>query len=130
MTAIRTFSATKHAPDHFEPDSDDPQAQRRMRGMLEQIDYAAYASNKAVIGAALGEVSAARLQRLAVAASTARAQWLSEALAIADGNPGAALGQVAKLAELRTAFLELTEAYEGLRRIIERGYAAYKAPAP
>lgn len=124
MTAIRT----KHAPDHFEPQSDDPQAQRKVRGMLEQIDYAAYASNQAVIGAMLGEVSAARLQRLAVAAATARAQWASEALAIADANPGAAIAQVGKLTELRTAFLELSEAYEGLRRIIERGYASYKAP--
>lgn len=124
MTAIRT----KHAPDHFEPQSDDPQAQRRVRGMLEQIDYTAYASNKTVLGQVIGEVDSARVQKLAVAAAAARARWVSEALAIADQGSAGASGQVARLAEMRAAFLELTEAYEALRRMIERGYVAYKPP--
>lgn len=127
MTAIRTFTATKYAPDHFEPEENaDPQAQRRLRGQLEQIDYAAFAANKAVIGQTLGEVDAGRLQRLAVAAATARARWVSEAVALAEaGSPGAA--QVARLGELRSAYHELAEAYEALRRMVERGYVSYRA---
>jgi hypothetical protein len=126
MSVTRSFSATKHAPDHFEPEDGDPQAQRRMRGLLEQIDYAAFASNKAVLAQAIGELDAGRLQRLAVAAATARARWVSEALALADAGPGAAGAQGARLAELRNAFIELTEAYEALRRMVERGYIAYR----
>jgi len=130
MSVTRTFSATKYAPDHFEPDdASDPQAQRKVRGLLEQIDYAAFASNKAVLGQVLGELDTARVQRLAVAAATARARWVNEALTIADAGPGAAVSGAAKLTELRTAFLELTEAYEGLRRMVERGYVAYRPVA-
>ena len=130
MSAIRTFSATKYASDHFEPEgASDPQAQRRVRGQLEQIDYTAFASNKAVLAQAVGEVDASRLQRLAVAAANARARWVAEALAIADAGPSAAAGQIARLAEMRTAFCELTDAYEALRRMIERGYVSYKPAA-
>lgn len=130
MSAIRTFSATKYASDHFQPEeSNDPQAQRRLRGYLEKIDYTAFASNKAVIGQVLGEVDAGRLQRLAVAVASARARWVAEALQIADAGPAAAGAQTGRLAELRNAYLELSEAYEAARRMIERGYAPYK-PAP
>jgi hypothetical protein len=130
MSVTRSFSATKYAPDHFQPDEhSDPHAQRKMRGLLEQIDYTAFASNKAVIAQTVGDVDAGRMQRLAVAAAAARARWVAEALAIADSGPGAAAAQVAKLAEMRTAFLELSEAYEGLRRMVERGYVNYR-PAP
>jgi len=131
MSVTRSFSATKYAPDHFEPEeSNDPHAQRKMRGLLEQIDYTAFASNKAVIGQAVGDLDASRMQRLAVAAAAARARWVAEALAIADAGPGAAGAQVAKLTEMRTAFLELSEAYEALRRMVERGYVTYRAAAP
>ena len=129
MSATRTFSATKYAPDHFQPEDTDPQTQRKVRGLLEQIDYTAFASNKAVIGHVLGELDQARLQKLAIASATARAKWVSEALALADAGPGEALAQAGKLAQLRTAYIELTEAYEGLRRMVERGYLAYKPTA-
>jgi len=130
MSGTRTFTATKYAPDHFEPEvNDDPQAQRKVRGLLEQIDYTAFASNKAVIAQTVGDVDAARMQRLAVAASAARAKWVAEALAIADAGPGAAMAQINKLTEMRAAFMELTEAYEALRRMVERGYVTYKPAA-
>lgn len=130
MTAIRTYSATKHAPDHFEPqDSSDPQAQRRLRGYLEQIDYTAFASNKTVISQVIGELDSARLQRLSVAAALARARWVAEALSHADEGPAAAGAKAGRLTELRTAFIELTEAYEAARRMIERGYVTYKPSA-
>jgi hypothetical protein len=51
--AIMT-SSTRRTGDHFEPNDVDPQVQRRLRGYLEQIDYTAFASNKAVLGATMG----------------------------------------------------------------------------
>ena len=82
MTMTRT-ATIRRAMDHFEPEADsDPQAQRRLRGYLEQIDYTAYAANLAVLAPVVGEVDAARFQRLAVAAAQARAQWAAEALAM------------------------------------------------
>ena len=129
MSGTRTFTATTYAPDHFEPEDGDPQAQRKMRGLLEQIDYTAFASNKAMLAQTIGELDAGRMQKLAVAAAAARAKWVAEALAIADAGPGAAAAQVARLAEMRSAFLELTEAYEALRRMVERGYVSYRPGA-
>ncbi len=126
MSMSRT-SSVRTPLDHFEPEeTTDPQAQRRLRGQLEQIDYTAFAANKAVIGHALPQVDAARFQRLAVASAQARATWAAAALAIADqgGEPSAA--EVARLATLRAAWNELSEAYEGLRRMVGRGYVAYK----
>jgi hypothetical protein len=131
MSVTRTFSPTKFASDHFEPEIDsDPQAQRRMRGQLEQIDYTAFVSNREVIGQVVGRADAAQFQRLAVAAATARARWVAEAMALADAGPAVAPAQIARLAELRAAYEELTEAYEALRRIVERGYLAYRAAGP
>ncbi len=44
--ATRT-SSYRVSLDHFEPqETTDPQAQRRLRGQLEQIDYTAFAANK------------------------------------------------------------------------------------
>ena len=85
MSTTRTSSFRRVALDHFEPEADiDPQAQRRLRGLLEQIDYTVYASNREVIAAVIGSTDAARFQRLAVAAAHARAVWVAEAMAIAD----------------------------------------------
>jgi hypothetical protein len=128
MSAIRTYSASKHAPDHFQPEDSDPQAQKRIRAAMEQIDYTAFASNKAVIAQVIGELDSGRLQRLAVAAASARARWIGEALAIADAGPAGAGAHAPRLAELRAAYLELAEAYEGARRLVERGYVPYRAP--
>ena len=130
MSVTRSFSATKYASDHFEPEVDsDPHAQRKMRGQLEQIDYTAFISNREVIGQALAKVDTAQFQRLAVAAATARTHWVAEAMALADAGPGASVEQVAKLTHLRTAYQELAEAYEALRRMIERGYLSYRSSA-
>jgi|SRR5579875_1407124 len=115
--------------DHFEPEALDPQAQRRLRGQLEQIDYTAFASNQAVLGQMLGAVDVAQVQRLAVAAAQARGRWAARALELSErpGEPSAA--DVAELARLRAAFDELREAYEGLRRMVERGYLTFHAGA-
>ena len=127
MTMTRTSNFRRAAMDHFEPETGDPQAQKRLRGQLEQIDYTAYAANLAVLPTVVGEVSAARFQRLAVASAQARAQWTAEALAMPEAAGTVSPAQATRLAGLRAAYEELTEAYEALRRMVERGYLTYRA---
>jgi len=100
----------------------DPAAQKRLRGRLEKLDYTAYASNCAVVGQTLGPVGEESIQRLAVAAATARADWIRAAFELADAHGSPAGEAVASLARRRAAFEELAAAYEGVRRLIERGY--------
>jgi long-subunit acyl-CoA synthetase (AMP-forming) len=130
MSVTRTSGFRRVAADHFEPqEATDPAAQRRLRGQLEQVDYTAFVSNREVIGQMLGKADAAKVQRLAIAASTARARWVAEALAITEEGPVVTVAQVDKLAHLRAAYEELLEVYEAMRRMIERGYLAYEAPS-
>ena len=125
MSITRTSIVWRGA-DHFEPDDGvDPQAQRRLRGQLEQIDYAAYVSNREIIGQVLGPTDATKFQRLAVAAAQARAGWAKMALAIADSGQPASPQQIDKLADMRRAYQELADAYDGLRRMVERGYVGF-----
>ncbi|WP_396594399.1 hypothetical protein [Brevundimonas sp. R86498] len=118
--------------DHFEPSDTDPHEQRRLRGHLEQIDYAAFVSNREVIPQIMGlgasHTEAAAFQRLAVVAATARARWIAEALKISESGQAIGVAEARKLADLRTTYDELSEAYEGLRRMVERGYLPYRSP--
>ncbi|MES1202613.1 MAG: hypothetical protein ABUS57_14315 [Pseudomonadota bacterium] len=118
------------APDHFEPEAVlDPQEQRRLRGHLEQIDYAAFAANRETLEKMVGgAVTLAQFQRMAVAAALARGRWVAAAMAIAQTTQPTAV-QIAQLEMLRKTFEEMTEAYEGLRRMVERGYLHYQAKA-
>ena len=127
-TSVSNFRRPIH--DHFEPDVNaDSQAQRRLRGQLEQIDYTAFASNREVLAAVLGSTDAAKFQRLAVVAAHARANWIAAALALASSGHAMTRDEVSKLADLRSAFEELTEAYDAMRRMVERGYLTYQPPA-
>lgn len=126
MSVSRTGSF-RRIHDHFEPQvDDDPHSVRRTRGQLEQIDYTAFASNKEVIGQLLGGVEATQFQKLAVAAAHARAVWVGQALKVADSGGRVTPDDLARLAHLRATFEELTEAYEALRRIVERGYVPFR----
>ena len=125
MSVTRT-SSVRRSSDHFEPEAAlDPQAQRRLRGQIEQIDYTAYASNREVIGQVLGHADAAKFQKLAVAAALARAQWVAQALALTETPHPLSAEQSAKLARMRASYEELTQAYEGMRRMVERGYLTF-----
>lgn len=127
MSVTRTNSLARGGQGHFEPQEvTDPAAQRRLRGQLEHIDYTAFASNREVIGHVLGHADQARFQRLAVAVAQARAQWLSEALKLSEVPRAITAEETAKLARLRGAFDELAEAYEALRRTVERGYLSFR----
>jgi hypothetical protein len=127
MSIVKTNTAYRGALDHFEPENSDPMEQRRLRGHLEQIDYAAFAANQAVLGQTPGSLDLASFQRLAVAAAQARALWVTTALELAEAGGAASREQIAALADRRAAFEEMREAYEALRRIIERGYLSYRA---
>jgi hypothetical protein len=126
MSSIVTTGA-RRSQDHFQPEAMlDPQEQRRMRGHLEQIDYAAFAANREILGKALGGVDLAAFQRLAVASAHARAQWVAAATAMTEAGHAPSPDEVAHLTQLRHAFEEMTEAYDALRRTVERGYLTYK----
>jgi len=129
MSSIRTQNYRRVALDHFEPEEDsDPQAQRRLRGQLEQIDYIAFAANREVIGAVLGAADAQKFQRLAVAVAHARARWIGEAIALGENGPAVTPAETQRLAGLRATFDELSESYEALRRLVERNHLSYPAP--
>ena len=123
MTSIVTQSGRRTGLDHFEPDlSSDPHAQRKLRGLLEKIDFTAFAANRETLGAIVGSMDMGRFQRLALAAANARARWVAEALAISAEDRSPSPDQIARLTQCRVAFEELSEAYEALRRMIDRGY--------
>ena len=126
MSTVQTNSY-RRSRDHFEPQDSDPQEQRKLRGQLEQIDYAAFVSNREVVGQMLGGADAGSFQKLAVLTATARAKWVAEALRLAHSGSPVTPDQTARLTAHRTAYEELAEAYEGLRRMIERGYLSLKA---
>ena len=129
MSTSRTNSV-RRSHEHFEPGDDgDPHAQRRLRGQLEQIDYTAYASNKEVAGHVVGPLDAHGFQRLGVAAAHARARWVAAALTATESGQPPNPAEIEKLALLRMAYEELTEVYDAMRRMVERGYLTYNAPA-
>ncbi|MGC7532395.1 hypothetical protein ACPWML_25590, partial [Pandoraea pneumonica] len=81
-----------------------------------------------VVSQMLPPLDPAVFQRLAVLTATARAKWVAEALRLSESGAPATPDQVARLTSARTAYEELGEAYEGLRRMVERGYVAIKSP--
>jgi hypothetical protein len=128
MSTLSSYRRTVN--DHFEPEQNlDPQAQRKLRGQLEQIDYIAFASNKEMIAQSLGAADAVKFQRVAVAAAHARTRWVAEALAATDASHALSPEQVTRLASLRAAYEELREVYEAMRRMVERGYFTFDATA-
>lgn len=121
MSTVLTQSYRRQR-DHFEPSDQDPQEQRRLRGLLEQIDYAAFISNREVIGQTLSRVEVGTFQKLAVLTAGARARWAAEALRLSESGSAVTPDQTARLAAARAAYEELAEVYEALRRMVERGY--------
>lgn len=121
MSTMQTGSYRRQR-DHFEPQDIDPQEQRRLRGLLEQIDYSAFVANREVVGQMLQGVDPGVFQRLAVLTATARAKWVAEGLRQSESGAPSTADQIARLTSARAAYEELAEVYEGLRRMVERGY--------
>jgi len=126
MSSIVTSSYRRQS-DHFEPQDIDPAEQRRLRGLLEQIDYTAFVSNREVIGQMLKGVDSGTFQRLAVMTATARARWVAEALRLSESGSPVTPDQTARLTAYRTAYDELSEVYDGLRRMVERSYLTLRS---
>lgn len=130
MSIIKTSTSYRSATDHFEPEpSLDASDQRKLRGHLEQIDYAAYDADVRVLQKAIGDISVTRVRALAHSVARARAEWVQTALTLSAAGRAPTAEEVARLGERRTAFEELREAYEGVRRMIERGYLTYNPAA-
>ena len=124
----KVVGSRRAASDHFEPDADsDGKSQRQLRGHLEQIDYTAYAANKKVLSGTLASVDAEKFQRLGSAAALARARWVVAALAVTEAGPTPSANEIKALAQLRETYQELTEAYDAMRRMVERGYLTFAA---
>jgi hypothetical protein len=122
-----TVISARRGLDHFEPEATlNPTEQRLLRGHLEQIDFAAYAANRELISRTLGRTDLGKFERLAVAAAQARVHWVAEAASMADCGAALSAAQVARLTILRQAYEELTEVYEAMRRMVERGYLPYQ----
>lgn len=125
MSMTRTNSR-RIVGDHFEPDAAmDPKAQRQLRGHLEQIDYIAYAANLKVMSSTLSAIDTMRFERLALAAAQARALWIATGIAVSESSRAITAEQLAELTRLRTVYEELTDVYEGMRRMVERGYLGF-----
>jgi hypothetical protein len=128
MSSIVTSNTRRGGHDHFEPEAIlDPHEQRKLRGHLELIDYAAFAANREVLAQEVGSVDISAFQRLAVAAAHARAQWVELAVSLTQKAHTLSPEQVAQMASLRATYDELTEVYEAMRRMVERGYLAFKS---
>ena len=123
MSSIRARSQD----DLFVPEAEtNPATQRKLRGQLELIDYTAFASNGAIMSQIVGTMDNGRFQRLAVAASHARARWVAKALELTANSHDVTPEQTRQLQDLRQTFEELTEVYDAARRLIERGYIAFQ----
>ena len=122
-------STVRKVREHFEPEAAlEPHEQRALRGHLEKIDYAAFAANREVLAKSLGSADLQCFQRLAVTAAHARADWVATAIKVSQ-KPEPSAQDIARLTELRVAFEELTEAYDALRRLVERGYVPLRPKA-
>ena len=123
MSLVTNHSYIRSGSDHFEPsEANDPKSQRQLHAKLEQIDYTAYAANRKEVAERLGTVDSGKFEGLAAAAAIARCKWISAALLVSSGPHQPNAEQTRGLSELRTIYHELMEAYDGLRRLVERGY--------
>lgn len=112
--------------EHFKPSLvSDPQEQRRLHAHLERIDLAAFEANRYVLARTIGRLDGSHMKHLASMAATARANWVRAAMVISEHGVAPDAAQVEQLALLRKTFQELSEAYEAMRRMVERGYLCY-----
>tara|TARA_R110000868_G_scaffold331140_2_gene592133 strand:- start:14931 stop:15332 length:402 start_codon:yes stop_codon:yes gene_type:complete len=124
-------SSHRRVSDHFEPDLvQDPAEQRKLRGHLEQIDYTVSAANQAVIQKEIHHVSIDDFRNLALSAAKARTAWVTAAVELAKSHAVLDPAQLARLSHLRCVYDELSEAYEAMRRMVERGYLTYHKGLP
>jgi hypothetical protein len=61
-----------------------------------------------------------------VATAHARAKWVAAAVQMTESASALTPDQTTQLGTLRRAFVELSEAYDAMRRMVERGYLSYQ----
>jgi hypothetical protein len=114
------------AHEHFQPDLTlDPDQLKQVRRHLEQVDTATFEANRQLLARTVGRVDIRSFQRLAASAAQARGYWVSAALHATEKTHTPSDADVAALARLRKTYEELSEAYEALRRMVERGYLCF-----
>jgi hypothetical protein len=129
--ASKMTSSYRRVSDRFEPDLvQDPHEQRKLRGQLEQIDYTIFAANQAVMKKTIHHVSLEDFQNLALSASRARSAWVDAAMSVTRMRGPLDAEEVDRLTNLRSAYEELSEAYEAMRRMVERGYLQFHKGPP
>lgn len=125
MSLTTSYRTLRSGSDHFEPSEiNDPKSQRQLHAKLEQIDYTAYAANRKEIGESFGKIDTEQFEKLAAAAARARCQWIAAALVVSSETNQPSVEQIRRLSELRTMYDELAQAYDALRRLVERSYLA------
>lgn len=128
MSTIVTSGLGRRGADHFEPEAAlDPQERRKLKGHLEQIDVTAFEANCAILRKAVGHIDITSFERLAHAAAEARTRWAMTAIKFTESGHAPTAEQGAALHDLRVTYQELAEAYEALRRLVERGYIHFHA---
>ncbi|HVY84812.1 MAG TPA: hypothetical protein VG943_06750 [Caulobacterales bacterium] len=103
----------------------DPQEQRKLLAHLEEVDAATFEANRQVLARTVGRVDVRTFKRLASAAANARAHWVAAAVEMTEKAASASPADIARLAALRTAYEEMTQVYDAVRRMVERGYLCY-----
>jgi hypothetical protein len=117
----------RQTSDHFEPEAAlNPAEARKLRGYLEQIDFAAFAANREVIAKSMSPTDLTQFQNLAVAAAEARAKWVSAAVTSVARQTSPPAEAIDQIETLRRTYDELTAAYEAMRRMVERGYLPFR----
>jgi hypothetical protein len=92
MSTIQT-GGYRRQRDHFEPQDADPAEQRRVRGLLEKIDYSAFIANREIIGQMLPKIDAPTFQKLAILTATARGKWAAESLRQSESSAPSTAGR-------------------------------------
>jgi hypothetical protein len=104
------------------PELLDPHAQMRLKAVLEQIDYAAFAANREIISHAFPDIDQHAILRFATTAAEARARYIKRALVLVEAGKNLGAEEVEELSQLRTTYEELVAAFDAMRRLVERGY--------
>ena len=121
MPSIMTRTYRYHK-DHYPPKDIDSQEERHLRGQLELIDYTTDVANREIISSILVKFTTADFEKMAARTAQARARWIVESLRIPLTVSTATTDDITRLAAARMAYEEMAKAYEGMRRMLERGY--------
>jgi hypothetical protein len=104
--------------------ADDTGFPARQQRFLANVETMTRAANREIIHRHLPAVTADTATRMAVLVAELRARYLEAAMRLVDREGGVApdSGEMAQLARAREMYDEAVQAFEALRRAIERGY--------